>query len=122
MTNTGRTKKYMVEDYERLYAHAELLELYLYDTQHNVEPDGVDKIRDEHDKVIGKASLYRATGAAGGYVVVLNGNTNVYRLDDIRQRYSDDHSVYTLGLRIALERLTQLRNKLYENLGCGVAE
>lgn len=109
------TKKQMVEDYGRLYDHAELLELYLYDTQHNVNPYAVEKVRDEKDKVIGKASLYRPTSASGGYVVVLNGNANIHRLDDITRHYADDHSVYTLGLRLALEQLMQARNKAYQS-------
>ncbi len=105
------TKKYMAENYERLYRHADVLELYLYDTQMGVKPAATEKHRDEHSGVV-RVQLYRATSASGGYVAVLNGNTNVFLLDDINQRMRDEHSVYSLGLRLCLERITVLRNKI----------
>ena len=107
-----RTKKYMIENYERLYKHADLLDLYLYDTQTRRPPDAVEKHKDEYAKV--RVELYRATSAHGGYVVILNSNANIFYLDDINRRMAEDHSVYFLGMRICLERITIARNRAME--------
>lgn len=104
------TKKYMVENFEELYRQNDLLSLYLYDTQMGVKPSAVEKYRDENGSV--RVQLYRAASASGGYVAILNGNTNIFYLDDINAKMWDHHSVYSLGLRICLERVTVERNKL----------
>lgn len=104
------TKKYMVENFEELYRQNDLLSLYLYDTQMGVKPSAVEKYRDENGSV--RVQLYRPASASGGYVAVLNGNTNIFYLDDINAQMREDHSVYSLGFRICLERITMMRNRL----------
>lgn len=106
------TKKYMVEDYERLHDHAELLELYLYDSQRGencdvrfTEGKGENRVHVE---------LYRATGAMGGYVVIRDCMANIFTLDDAIRRFSDNHSEYSLPLRIALEKCSVVRGRLLD--------
>lgn len=112
------TKKYMVEDYERLYEHSNLLDLYLFDTQSGAVPDAT-----EHYTTISKdgftdcdvrVQLWRAKSASGGYVVITESLPNIWYLDDAIRMYGDSHSEHTLGIRICLERLQVKRNKLYE--------
>ena len=80
------TKKYMLEDYPRLERKCGLLDLYVHDTQTGRKPDAVEK-RGEFT-----ATLYRATGAMGGYVVWLaTGNTWVEYLDEAIQRACGPH-------------------------------
>lgn len=105
------TKKYMVENYERLYRHADLLELYLFDTQFGVKPDAVasEKTKDG-DRVT--MSLYRANGAMGGYVVIKESICSIWTLDDANRLYEGKHSEYSLAARCCLERLTIARQKI----------
>lgn len=104
------TKKHMVDDYERLHRHADLLELYLYDTQSGRKPDGEERYSDKNGSV--RIQLWRATGADGGYVVIRESLPNIWRLDDAVRMYADNHTEYTLGIRICLERLAVKRNQL----------
>lgn len=111
------TKKYMVEDYERLRNHSDLLELYLWDTQGGQEPDAVERYRTKNGKQIiddVRIQLWRATSATGGYVVVLGNLPNIWYLDDAIRTFQDNSSEHTLGIRICLERLRVARNKMLE--------
>lgn len=105
------TKKYMTEDYERLYAHSSLLDLYLWDTQNGAHPDAVEQRRDKNGEA--RIELWRAKSASGGYVIINTGMPNIWYLDDAVAHYADNHSEHTLALRICLERLTVARNKMY---------
>ena len=102
------TKKYMIDDYERLYAHADLLELYLYDTQAGDKPDAVEKYKDS-DGLNCRAELWRAKSASGGYVVITEAISNIYLLDGAVRIHSAHPTQYNLALRCALERLTVKR-------------
>lgn len=104
------TKKYMVDDYERLRAHADLLELYLWDTQDGRKPDAVEHYKDKNCNV--SVQLWRATSASGGYVVIKETLPNVFLLDAALAIYADNHSEHTLGVRICLERLRVKRSQL----------
>lgn len=104
------TKKYMTEDYERLYGHAGLLELYLWDTQAGVVPDATETQGTKEDRV--RVQLWRAKSASGGYVVVSGSTPNVWLLDDAVRMYADNHSEHTLAIRICLERLQIARNRI----------
>lgn len=106
------TKKYMVENFAQLERDCDLLQLYLYDTRTGAKPAAVESYRDEHGRV--RVQLWLATGVRGSYVVIWNGNANVFYLEDINRRLADDHSVYSLGTRICLERLTAVRNQLLQ--------
>lgn len=111
------TKKYMVEDYERLYEHSSLLDLYLFDTQSGSKPDAVESYVDSKDGAVTDAvrvELWRAKSASGGYVVITQSLPNIWYLDDAIRMYADNHSEHTLGIRICLERLRVQRNRLYE--------
>jgi hypothetical protein len=111
------TKKYMTEDYERLYDRASLLELYLWNTQHGAEPDATEQYtstKDGHLIADVRVQLWRATSASGGYVVITESLSNVWYLDEAIKLYNDNHSEHTLGIRICLERLAVKRNKMYE--------
>ena len=101
------THKYMIEDYERLYAHANLLELYLYDTQSGAKPDVTERLPEN-----GRIQLWRATGAAGGYVVLRQSTCNVWLLDDAIRLFNERQTEHTLPIRVALERLQIARNRL----------
>lgn len=104
------TKKYMVEDYERLHKHADLLDHYLWDTQAGVKPDAVESCRDKNCSV--RVQLWRAKGASGGYVVINEAMPDIWLLDDAIRMYTDNHSEHTLGIRLCLERLRVKRNQL----------
>lgn len=104
------TKKYMVEDYERLYKHAGLLELYLYDTQSGAKPDAIEMEGRGEDRV--RVQLWRAKSASGGYVVIQETLPNIWLLNDAVQRFSDNHSQHSLNLRLCLERATVARNRI----------
>jgi hypothetical protein len=111
------TKKYMTEDYERLYDHASLLDLYLWDTQVGGKPDATevhDVIKDGELLHAVRVQLWRAKSATGGYVVITEALPNIWYLDDAIRMYADNHSEHTLGIRICLERLRVTRNKMYE--------
>src|ERR1039458_10101167 len=116
MKTSRFTKKYMHEDYERLYDHASLLDLYLFDTQTGAKPDSTEHSRDANSDA--KVQLWRAKGAAGGYVVVMGNTPNIWYLDQALDVYRDNHSEYTLAIRICLERLRVARNRIYsQSLG-----
>ena len=107
------TKKYMVEDYERLCAHADLLELYLYDTQKGTRPDASEEYKDSDGNPC-RAELWRARSASGGYVVITEeiSNSNIYLLDDAVRNHSAHPTPYNLALRCALERLEVKRSRI----------
>jgi hypothetical protein len=111
------TKKYMLENYPTLERKAELLDVYLFDTQN----DGIEPYATE---IVGnvRGQLFRPTSATGGYVVLFyipdygqTGNTQIAYLDSISAELRDNHSEHTLNVRIVLERLTVARNKAFEN-------
>jgi hypothetical protein len=108
------TKKYMVEDYERLYDHASLLDDYLFDTQSGRKPDGVETYRNSKTGNSVRMQLWRASSASGGYVVIMQTLPTISYLDEAARQYAGNHSEHTLGLRICLGRLTMLRNRLSE--------
>ena len=110
------TKKYMIEDYERLYHHADLLEHYLWDTQAGAKPDATEKYKDKNCDV--RVQLYRAAGALGGYVVIKETLPNIWRLDDAIRMYQDNHSEHTLGIRVCLERLRVARGHIARGVVC----
>src|SRR5215831_12582622 len=99
------TKKYMVEDYERLYKHADLLELYLYDSS-TTKHDALERSQGITVK------LWRATGAAGGYVTVHDCTVNIWYLDDAIKLFNERPSEHNAALRISLERLRVARQRL----------
>lgn len=112
-----QTKKYMLENYPNLERKAELLDVYLFDTQN----DGVEPYATEIQFNV-RGQLFRPTSATGGYVVLFyipdygqTGNTQIAYLDSINAELRDNHSEHTLNLRIVLERLTVARNKAFEN-------
>jgi hypothetical protein len=112
MTSKRFTQKYMVNDYERLYDHASLLDLYLFDTQSGAKPDATEHYRDKNCNAT--VQLWRAKGAAGGYVIVKDVLPNIWYLDEAISMYADNHSEYTVAIRVCLERLRITRNRLYE--------
>lgn len=112
-----RTQKEKLEQFDALYAHADLLELYLYDTQHGKKPDAVERRR---NKLAGKVccSLYRATSASGGYVVIANltyGHTEITRLDDILDHLRTWSGTYNPLIRECITALNVARSKLINN-------
>jgi hypothetical protein len=121
VTTKRFTKKYAAEDYERLYDHAALLDLYLFDTQTKAQPDATEfysTMKNGRLESDVRVELWRGKSAHGGYVVIMETLPNIWYLDDAIAKYRDNHSEHTLGIRICLERLTVKRNKLYEaNLG-----
>lgn len=110
------TKKYMTEDYERLYDHGGLLELYLYDTQAGHKPDAVETEGKGTDKV--RLQLWRATSASGGYVVMQNTIASIWTLDEANRIFHDRHDEHSLAIRLCLERLTIARNKAWQLEDC----
>lgn len=106
------TKKYMVEDYERLYKHASSLDLYLYDTQMGAKPDFVTHDGKGDDKVT--VQLWRAKSASGGYVVVTGCSPNIWQLDEANNLFRDDYTPHRLSIRNCLERCTIERDKLFK--------
>ena len=101
------TNKHKVDDYERLHNHADLLELYLYDTQTGTKPDASERLPEN-----GRVQLWRATGASGGYVVMRESICNIWLLDDAVRIFNERATEHNAPLRIALERLTIARNRL----------
>lgn len=106
------TKKYMVENYERLYNHASLLDDYLYDTQSGRKPDATEHHSNKFNKA--RVQLWRAKSTTGGYVVVMETLPNIWYLDDAIRIFSERHDEYTLALRICLERLVVFRNRVQQ--------
>lgn len=93
------THKRMIEDYPRLYAHADLLELYLYDTQTGCKPDVTEWARDAKHGVSVRIQLYCTP--------------NVWLLDDAVKMYGESGATeHTLAIRCALERLVITRNRI----------
>lgn len=111
------TKKYMVEEFDRLYDHAALLDLYLFDTQTKAEPDATEfysVMKDGRLESDTRVELWRGKSASGGYVVIMETLPNIWYLDEAIAKYRDNHSEHTLGIRICLERLRVKRNRLFE--------
>lgn len=113
-----RTQKEKLEQFDALYAHADLLELYLHDTQHGKIPDAVERRRNKREGNI-RCALYRATSASGGYVVIVNltyGHTEIKRLDDILDylRAYPSGTYYPL-IRECIAALNVARSKLINN-------
>lgn len=109
------TKKQMVEEYPKVKAERDLLDLYLFDSQNGGAPDATE--------IYGtmRGQLFRASGGAGGYVVIwhipdydtnFTGNAQIHYLDEWNSLLRDNHSEHTLALRVLLERLTVARNRI----------
>lgn len=109
------TKKNMLEDYPALKQRADLLELYLYDTQTGRQPDAVESYSQDGDYACNVSiQLWRASHASGGYVVVKEVLPNIWLLDDALIRFGESHSHYNAGIRICLDRLRVIRNRMLD--------
>ena len=116
-----RRKKLTPEEIQRITDERDALNLYLYDREREIPADA----QAEHsapDSTTGPAEtllgrLYRATGGAGGYVVMTSTsgdgfNVWIGNLEQMTHEAQQHATSYNTGLRIVLERLTTARNRL----------
>jgi hypothetical protein len=107
------TKKHMIDDYERLYDHAGLLDSYLFDTQSGAKPDAVETYTNSKTGDSVRVQLWRAAAACGGYVVIMQTIPNIWLLDYAQSVvYANHNTEHTLAIRICLDRLAVTRNRM----------
>jgi hypothetical protein len=105
-------------NYDRATAENTFLIQYLSDVENGIKPCAIEREGKGEDRI--EAKLYRATAGHGGIAVLKyrtddKWDTHIYSLDEISRKFDQDHSVYSLNVRIVLARLTIARNKQFES-------
>jgi hypothetical protein len=103
------TQKQKLADYDRLASERDLLSLYFYDQETNVDPDTFT--REGSFRVL----LYRAMAGHGGYVVVHERGVSprIHYFEQFKDAMAQHYDNDTLPLRICLDRIWSERAKLY---------